>query len=44
VEHGPQTVDEMFNGFYVYTKDNEQLNLDIDPNTGAPLTEVATAE
>jgi thiol-disulfide isomerase/thioredoxin len=44
IEHGPQTIDEMFNGFYVYTKDNEQLNLDVDPNTGAPLTEVAAAE
>jgi mono/diheme cytochrome c family protein len=36
VKHGPQTVDEMMNGFFVYTKDAEQLGLDIDPATGQP--------
>lgn len=41
VTYGPQTVDEMFNGFYVYTRNDEDLNLRIDPNTGAALTEVA---
>jgi len=43
VKEGPQTVDEMMNGFFVYTRDDEQLGLRIDPNTGYALEEVAQA-
>lgn len=41
VKNGAQTVDEMFNGFYIYTRNDEELNLKIDPNTGHVLTELA---
>ena len=34
VKYGPQTYHEMMFGFVFYTDDDEQLNLDIDPNTG----------
>ncbi|HIM29562.1 MAG TPA: redoxin domain-containing protein [Planctomycetes bacterium] len=34
VRYGPQTMDEMFNGFVFYTYDNEKLNLRIDGKTG----------
>lgn len=44
VRHGPQTVDEMLNGFFVYTLDSEQLNLTIDPATGHAVTRLAAAE
>jgi hypothetical protein len=34
VKEGPQTRDEMMNGFVFYTDANERLGLDIDPKTG----------
>ena len=34
VKYGPQTYHEMMFGFVFYTDDDEQLNLDVDPNTG----------
>ncbi len=34
VRYGPQTVDEMFNGFVFYVEDEEQLKLNVDPKTG----------
>ncbi len=41
VPHGEQTVDEMLNGFFVYTHDAEQLNLRVDPNSGHAIEQVA---
>ena len=38
VKYGPQTYHEMMFGFVFYTDDDEQLNLDVDPNTGHALT------
>ena len=43
VKHGPQTVDEMMNGFFVFTKDAEHLNLSIDPKTGGAAQQLAEA-
>jgi thiol-disulfide isomerase/thioredoxin len=34
VRHGPQTVDEMMFGFFFYTADGEDLQLEVDPQTG----------
>jgi thiol-disulfide isomerase/thioredoxin len=34
VRFGLQTRDEMFNGFFFYVDEHEQLNLEIDPKTG----------
>jgi peroxiredoxin len=34
VPYGPQTYDEMFNGFVFWTNDDENLKLNIDPKTG----------
>jgi len=34
VEYGPQTVDEMFNGFVFYVDQNESLDIAVDPKTG----------
>jgi hypothetical protein len=34
VPYGPQTYDEMFNGFVFWTNDDENLNLNVDPKTG----------
>jgi hypothetical protein len=34
VKEGPQTFHEMMNGFFFYTDADEQLNLEIDPETG----------
>lgn len=34
VEYGPQTVDEMFNGFVFYVDDDEQLDIPVNPKTG----------
>jgi len=34
VEYGPQTVDEMFNGFVFYVDQNESLDIQVDPKTG----------
>jgi len=41
VENGPQSVDEMMNGFFVYTRDDEDLGLSIDPATGYAVAKVA---
>ena len=34
VRHGPQTVQEMMFGFFFYTADGEDLQLNVDPKTG----------
>lgn len=34
VRYGPQTVDEMFNGFVFYVDANENLEVPVDPRTG----------
>lgn len=34
VEYGPQTVDEMFNGFVFYVDQHESLAIDVNPKTG----------
>ena len=34
VRYGPQSYDEMFNGYIFFTDDNEQLALTVDPKTG----------
>lgn len=34
VKHGPQTIHEMMFGFFFYTDNHENLNLQIDPKTG----------
>ncbi|MEM7260690.1 MAG: redoxin family protein [Planctomycetota bacterium] len=34
VRYGPQTVHEMMNGYVFFTRDDESLDLDIDPATG----------
>jgi hypothetical protein len=39
VKEGPQTFHEMMNGFYFYVDADEQLNLTIDPKTGAAQPE-----
>jgi thiol-disulfide isomerase/thioredoxin len=44
IKEGPQTVDEMMNGFFVYTKDDESLGLKVDPKTGFAMTSMASAE
>jgi hypothetical protein len=38
VRNGPQTIHEMMNGFFVYTHDDETLNLDVHPATGHPVS------
>ena len=37
VPRGDQSYDEMFNGFFFYVHDKDQLNLQIDPKTGHVL-------
>jgi hypothetical protein len=39
--YGKQTVDEMSQGFIFYTKNNENVNLIIDPATGWVVEEHA---
>jgi thiol-disulfide isomerase/thioredoxin len=34
VVYGPQTVDEMFNGYVFYVDNNEKLDVTVDPKTG----------
>lgn len=41
IKEGPQTVDEMMQGFMFYTKDDENLNLQIDPKTGFEVKALA---
>lgn len=42
IEEGPQTVDEMMQGFMFYTRNDETLNVKVDPKTGWEITEVAS--
>jgi hypothetical protein len=37
VGYGPQTVDEMFNGFVFYVAKDEQLAIEVDPLTGRKI-------
>lgn len=37
VEYGPQTVDEMFNGFVFYVDEDENLDIHVDPQNGRPI-------
>ena len=39
VPYGPQTYDEMFNGFVFWTYDDENLKLTVDPKTGHAVKE-----
>lgn len=39
VGYGPQTVDEMFNGFVFFVHSDENLNLKVDPANGRVLSE-----
>jgi hypothetical protein len=34
VEYGPQTVDEMFNGFVFYVDNDETLDITVNPKSG----------
>lgn len=43
IHYGPQTVDEMMQGFVFYTHDAENLSVQIDPKTGWVVQEVARA-
>lgn len=43
VRDGPQTYQEMMNGFVFYTDEKERLNLEIDPKTGRVRGEQAKA-
>ena len=38
VEYGPQTVDEMFNGFVFYVDNNEQLDIPVSSKTGRVIS------
>jgi peroxiredoxin len=44
VPYGAQTYDEMFNGYGFYVADNEHLNLNVDPKTGAATSSVAPSK
>ena len=44
VLYGPQTVDEMFNGYGFYVADEERLNLTVDPNTGVATGSAAKSK
>ncbi|MFO0942236.1 MAG: redoxin family protein [Pirellulales bacterium] len=37
VRYGPQTVDEMFNGFVFYVDNDEDLNIKVNPKNGVEL-------
>lgn len=41
VTWGPQTHEEMWDGYFFYLDNNERLNLDIDPGTGQAIEQVA---
>jgi thiol-disulfide isomerase/thioredoxin len=43
VPYGDQSYDEMFNGFIFYVHDEDQLNLQIDPETGHVLKDDSQA-
>ena len=47
IRNGPQTHDEMMQGFMFYTDDSEHLNLKVDPKTGKEIkaeTKTASAQ
>ncbi len=44
VKFGQQTHDEMMQGFFFYTDDSENLNLEVDPKTGREIKEKKAAE
>jgi thiol-disulfide isomerase/thioredoxin len=44
VRNGDQTFNEMMYGFYFYTRDDEDLNLRIDPKTGAVIEQAQGAQ
>jgi mono/diheme cytochrome c family protein len=44
VEWGPQTFHEMCDGYFFYLDNNENLNLQVDPETGQAVEQVAMAE
>ena len=43
VKNGPQTHNEMMQGFFFYTDDAEHLNVRVDPKTGKEITTEACA-
>ena len=43
VKNGPQTHNEMMQGFFFYTDDAEHLNVRVDPKTGKEITTEARA-
>jgi hypothetical protein len=42
VSNGPQTHDEMMQGFFFYTANDEKLNLRVDPKTGKEIPQEQT--
>jgi len=42
IREGPQTVDEMMQGFMFYTRNDETLDIKVDPKTGWEIKEVAS--
>jgi len=44
VRYGPQTVDEMSQGFIFFTRADEDLHIPVDPETGYAKTEVAKSD
>ena len=42
VTNGPQTHDEMMQGFFFYTDDSEHLTLQVDPKTGKEIPQEQT--
>ena len=44
VKYGPQTYEEMMDGYMFYLDDAEDLNLQVDPSTGHAITRTAAAE
>ncbi len=41
VEYGPQTFDEMMDGYIFYVLNDEHLNIQVDPKTGQAVTKTA---
>lgn len=44
VKNGPQTFNEMMQGFFFYTVDAEDLNLQVDPKTGKEIKKQASTK
>ena len=40
--NGPQTHDEMMQGFFFYTADDEHLDIRVDPKTGKEIAQEQT--